>query len=82
MRKYEIHNQVTGLSEEASTFQDALILQEKIKQDFLNHYKDIFNITVLDQNADGSWTYAASDENGEPIFSSTEPPIPPNEETV
>jgi hypothetical protein len=67
MRKYQVHNQVTGLSEEAPTFQDALTLQARIKQDFLEFNKSLFNITVLTQNEDGSWTYAASDENGDPI---------------
>ena len=82
MRKYEIHNQVTGLSEEAPTFQDALTLQERIKQDYLEFQKGLFAITVLTQNEDGSWTYAVSDDNGNPIPPPTEPPIPPNEETV
>jgi hypothetical protein len=68
MRKYEIHNQVTGQQEEAPTFQDALILQARIKQDYLEFHKDLFTITVLDQNKDGSWIQRVSDENGEPII--------------
>lgn len=67
MRKYEIHNQVTGLQEEASNFQDALTLQARIKQDYLEFNKNLFTITVLDQNEDGSWIQRVSDENGEPI---------------
>jgi hypothetical protein len=76
MRKYQIHNQVTGLSEEAPTFQDALALQARIKQDYLEFNKSLFDITVVTQNNDGSWTYAASDENGEPIVI-VKPPFQP-----
>jgi hypothetical protein len=80
MRKYQIHNQITGLSEEAPTFQDALVLQERIKQDYLEFVKVLFDITVLDQNEDGSWTYRLSDENGNPV--TPEPYISPDEGTV
>jgi hypothetical protein len=65
-RKYEIHNQVTGLLEEAQTFEDALVLQERIKQDFLKFNEALFVITVLTQNEDGSWTQTVADENGNP----------------
>jgi hypothetical protein len=84
MRKYQIHNQVTGLSEEAPTFQDALALQARIKQEYLEFVKGLFDITVLTQNNDGSWTYAASDENGEPIIPPKPPkrPVPTDEGTV
>ena len=80
MRKYEIHNQVTGLLEEAPTFQDALTLQERIKQDYLEFQKALFVITVVTQNEDGSWTYALSDENGNPV--TPEPYVSPDEGTV
>jgi hypothetical protein len=80
MRKYKVHNQVTGLSEEVSTFQDALVLQERIKQDYLEFNKGLFDITVLTQNEDGSWTYALSDENGNPVI--REPYVSPDEGTV
>ena len=84
MRKYQIHNQVTGLSEEAPTFQDALILRERIKQDYLEFVKGLFDITVLTQNEDGSWTYAASDENGDPVIipRPPKPSVPTGEGTV
>jgi hypothetical protein len=67
MRKYEIHNQVTGLLEEAQTFEDALVLQERIKQDYLKFNESLFVITVLTQNEDGSWTQTLADENGDPV---------------
>jgi hypothetical protein len=80
MRKYQVHNQLTGLSEEAPNFQEALALQERIKQDYFEHIKDIFSITVLDQNEDGSWAYRLADENGNPI--TPEPYVSPDEGTV
>ena len=79
MRKYQIHNQITGLSEEAPTFQDALVLQERIKQDYLEFVKGLFDITVIDQNEDGSWTYRLADENGNPVI--PEPYVSPDKET-
>lgn len=86
MRKYEIHNQVTGGQEEASTFQEALTLQARIKQDYLEFNKGLFVITVLDQNGDGSWIQRLADENGEPIIPPKPPkqpiPVPTNEGTV
>lgn len=86
MRKYEIHNQVTGLLEEAPTFQDALAIQARIKQDYLEFNKGLFDITVLDQNGDGSWTQRLADENGEPIIPPKPPkqpiPVPTDEGTV
>ena len=69
-KKYEIHNQVTGLLEEAATFEDALILQERIKQDYLKFNEALFVITVLVENEDGSWTQTVSDEKGNPMQSS------------
>jgi hypothetical protein len=86
MRKYEIHNQITGGQEEAPTFQDALALQARIKQDYLEFNKGLFTITVLDQNGDGSWTQRLADENGEPIIPPKPPkppiPVPTDEGTV
>ena len=67
VKKYEIHNQVTGLLEQADTYADALILQERIKQEYLEFQKNLFVITVLEQQSDGSWKQALSDENGNMI---------------
>ena len=65
-KKYEIHNQVTGLLEQAATYEDALVLQQRIRDDYLKFNEGLFTITVLVQNEDGSWTQSASDENGNP----------------
>jgi len=74
-RIYEVHNQVTGLLEQAQTFEDALVLQERIKQDYLEFNKELFLIAVSTQNEDGSWTQALADENGNPVVA----PVDENE---
>lgn len=67
-RRYEVHNQVTGLLESADTYADALLLQERIKQDYLKFHEGLFVISVLVENEDGTWTQSLSDENGDPII--------------
>jgi len=66
-RRYEVHNQVTGLLESADTFADALVLQERIKQDYLKFNEGLFLISVFVENEDGTWTQSLSDENGDPL---------------
>ena len=66
-KKYNIHNQLTGLQEEAITFEEAKILQDKIRQDYYKTIEGLFTITVLVQNEDNSWTQSVADENGNPI---------------
>jgi len=66
-KKYNIHNQLTGLQEEAITFEEAKILQDKIRQDYYKTIEGLFAITVLVQNEDNSWTQSLADENGNPI---------------
>jgi hypothetical protein len=66
-RKYEIHNQLTGLLESAQTFEDAIALQARIKNEYFEDIKHLFVITVLVQNEDGSWTQSVANENGDPI---------------
>lgn len=65
MKKYEIHNQLTGLNEEALTFEDSKVLREKLKKDYIEAVvEQLFVITVLVQNEDSSWTQSIADENG------------------
>jgi hypothetical protein len=64
VKKYEIHNQVTGLLESADTFEEALVLQAKIKQEYLEFQKDLFVISVLEELPDGSWRQGLSDAEG------------------
>lgn len=66
-QKYSIHNQLTGRQEEALTFEDAKILQEKIKQAYYETIQGLFTITVLIENSDNTWTQSVADENGNPI---------------
>jgi hypothetical protein len=66
-QKYTVHNQLTGLQEEAFTFEDAKVLQARIKADYLASIEGVFGITVLVENEDGSWTQSLADENGNPI---------------
>lgn len=68
MKKYEIHNQLTGLSEESSTFEGAKILQDRLLNEYVSHVRNsLFRISVLIQNTDGSWTQGVSDDFGEMI---------------
>lgn len=68
MKKYSIYNQITGNPEEALSYEDALVLQKKIQQDWLDWNKELFTITVLVENLDGSWTQSISDDSGNPII--------------
>jgi hypothetical protein len=65
--KYEVHNQLTGLPEEASSFEEAKVLQNRIRAEYIASIENCFVISVLIQNEDGSWTQSLADENGEPI---------------
>jgi hypothetical protein len=75
IKKYEIHDQITGVLEGAQTFEEALVIQRRIQEDYLKTIAELFVITVLVQNADGSWTQSIADENGDPLI-----PVPPVEE--
>jgi hypothetical protein len=69
MIKYEVNNQLTGISEEALSFEEAKLLRKRIINDYiLQVVESLFHITVLVQNEDKSWTQALADENGEPII--------------
>lgn len=67
-KKYRIHNQATGLEEEVLSFEDAKVLQNTIRQAYYETIQDLFAITVLTENEDGSWTQCLADANGEPIL--------------
>jgi len=66
-RKWAVHNQITGLQEELDSF-------EAIKARRLEIIEEsrLFDITVLVQNEDGSWTQTLADTNGDPIIPTTE----------
>jgi len=71
-QKYTIHNQLTGMQEEAETFQQALILKNRIKQEYYSSIEGLFAISVLVKNEDNSWTQSLADENGNPFNIQTE----------
>ena len=66
--KYQIHNQLTGMTEETTTFAEMCIVQERIKLEYFASLTDLFTITILVENENGSWTQSACDENGEVII--------------
>ena len=70
--KYEVHNQLTGLTEESTSFEEALVLQTRIRNEYMAHIEGCFAISILIQNEDGSWTQASADANGEPIIHSSD----------
>lgn len=68
MRKYEVPNQLTGISEEVATFQEAVALRTQLRDQFIADRVDpLYVITVLVQNEDGTWTQSVADENGDPV---------------
>lgn len=65
--QYEVPNQLTGISERVNTWEEALALRNKMITDYLTNLSGIFNISILVQNEDGSWTQSVADNNGLPI---------------
>lgn len=68
-RKYEVGNQLTGISDSADTFEEIKKIREKNIAEFLEHIGN-FKITVLELNANGSWSQSVADENGDPYIQS------------
>jgi len=68
MKKYNVFNQLTGKAEEASTYENALTLQTKIRNDYYASIEGLFTITVLVKNEDETWTQSVSDNQGNPII--------------
>jgi hypothetical protein len=66
-RKWAVHNQITGLQEELDSFEAIKARRLEIIEE-----SGLFNITVLVQNEDGSWTQTLADANGDPIIPTTE----------
>jgi hypothetical protein len=71
-RRYEIHNQLTGVSETASTWEEAQALQVRIRNEYLASIEGLFAITIIVVNEDGSWTQSLADENGNPFINTTQ----------
>lgn len=67
MKKYEIHNQITGLNEEAFTFEEALELQKKLRLEFCQQ-RNISELSIMELQNDGSWLQYRCDESGNSII--------------
>lgn len=65
-RKYQINCQISGLPETANTWKEAKVLQKEIIDRHWQTIKNCFDISVLTENEDGSWTQAKADKNGNP----------------
>lgn len=67
LKKYEVHNQLTGVLEEAATWFEAQQLRDRLRGEYIAHMVDpLFPISVLVENEDGSWTQSVADDSGEP----------------
>ena len=66
-RKWAVHNQTTGLQEELDSFEAMKTRRLEIIEE-----SHLFDITVLVQNEDNTWTRSLADENGDPIPPPTE----------
>lgn len=65
--RYECHNQLTGIPEQADTWEAAQQLRARLRAEYMAAQVDhLFKLTVLVQNADGSWTQSLADETGKP----------------
>ena len=66
-RKWAVHNQTTGLQEERDSFEAMKTRRLEIIEE-----SHLFDITVLVQNEDGTWTQSLADANGDPVAPPTE----------
>jgi hypothetical protein len=63
--KWAIHNQITGLQEELDSFEAIKTRRLEIIEE-----SHLFDITVLVQNEDETWTQTLADANGDPVSTS------------
>jgi hypothetical protein len=71
--KYEINNPMTGIQEEALSFEEAKQIKANLEEEYIvKIVRPAFSITVLVQNEDGSWTQSLADDEGKAI-----PPLLP-----
>jgi hypothetical protein len=67
-KKYEVHNQLTGMLEEVQIWGDAQQLRARLRDEYIARMVDpLFQISVLVQNENGSWTQSLANDDGEPI---------------
>jgi hypothetical protein len=65
-KKYQVWCQVSGVYELASTFEEAKVLQQLVMDRYWKTVKHCFDISVITENADGTFSQAKADENGNP----------------
>lgn len=69
--RYQIPNQITGISDHADTYTEALEIQKKNIDDYvsysLNKPDGLFDITIMIENSNGTITQRLCDENGNPM---------------
>ena len=63
--KWAIHNRITGLQEELDSFEAIKTRRLEIIEE-----SHLFDITVLVQNEDETWTQTLADANGDPVSTS------------
>ena len=61
-KKWAIYNQTTGLQEESDSFETIKARRLEIIEE-----SHLFDITVLVQNQDNTWTQSLADNNGDPV---------------
>jgi hypothetical protein len=72
IRKYQVENQITGIADEADSFEEIKQIREQNIANFLVH-TGAFVITILVQNEDGAWVQSVPDANGDLVI--PEPPV-------
>ena len=68
IKKYTIYDQLEGVNKEASSFEEAIAIQNTLINAYVETLRPLFAINVMVQNDDQSWTQYAYDENGDPII--------------
>jgi hypothetical protein len=77
-KKYEVYNPLTGELIEALSFTLAKELSQELRSNYIKENVDpMFNISVLMENEDNTWTQSLSDENGDPVVNEETPTLGP-----
>ena len=83
--RYQIPNQITGISDHADTWAEALEVKQRNINAYVEHTAgDLFPITILIENADATITQRRCDDAGNPLPTPEEQllaqrPNPPSE---
>lgn len=66
-RKFFVSNHATGVMDEVDTLDEAIVLRDQAKADFLASMASAFQISVGVQLPSGAWVQAAADDQGQPV---------------